>query len=58
MTCLHDSQVRILIDKFGLATVRRAWYNSKEVAEHVIEGYTKVIMLYYSCFFSVFCQAE
>ncbi|ESR49214.1 AB hydrolase-1 domain-containing protein [Citrus sinensis] len=33
--------VRILIDKFGLAAVRRAWYNSKEVAEHVIEGYTK-----------------
>lgn len=33
----------MVIDKFGIAAVRNAWYNPSQVAEHVIHGYTKVI---------------
>ncbi|KAK8531707.1 hypothetical protein V6N12_053170 [Hibiscus sabdariffa] len=34
-------QVRMIIDKFGVAAVRMAWYDSKQVDEHIIDGYTK-----------------
>lgn len=33
----------MIIDKFGTAAVRTAWYDSKKVTEHTLEGYTKVI---------------
>lgn len=33
----------MIIDKFGVAAVRTAWYDSKQVDEHIIDGYTKVI---------------
>ncbi|XP_058007925.1 uncharacterized protein LOC110657634 isoform X2 [Hevea brasiliensis] len=33
--------IRMLIDKFGTAAVRFAWYDSKQVSEHVLDGYTK-----------------
>ncbi|GMI84956.1 hypothetical protein like AT3G10840 [Hibiscus trionum] len=33
--------VRMIIDKFGVAAVRMAWYDSKQVSEHIIDGYTK-----------------
>ncbi|XWS56905.1 hypothetical protein CRYUN_Cryun09bG0125700 [Craigia yunnanensis] len=33
--------VRMIIDKFGIAAVRTAWYDSKQVNEHILDGYTK-----------------
>lgn len=33
--------VRMVIIKFGTAAVRNAWYNPKQVSEHVLSGYTK-----------------
>ncbi|OMO89949.1 hypothetical protein COLO4_19495 [Corchorus olitorius] len=33
--------VRMIIDKFGVAAVRTAWYDSKQVTEHIVDGYTK-----------------
>ncbi|KAH7840138.1 hypothetical protein Vadar_013139 [Vaccinium darrowii] len=32
---------RMVIDKFGIAAVRNAWYDSRQVPEHVLHGYTK-----------------
>lgn len=32
--------VRMAIDKFGTAVVRNAWYDPKQVSEHVLSGYT------------------
>lgn len=32
----------MIIDKFGLAAVRNAWYDPKQVDDHVLQGYTKV----------------
>lgn len=42
-TSLLDSQIRMVIDKFGIAAVRIAWNDPKQVTEHVLNGYTKVI---------------
>ncbi|CAN4105318.1 unnamed protein product [Withania somnifera] len=33
--------VRMIIDKFGLAAVRNAWYDPKQVDDHVLQCYTK-----------------
>ncbi|BAT78974.1 hypothetical protein VIGAN_02174700 [Vigna angularis var. angularis] len=33
--------VRMAIDKFGTAAVRSAWYDPKQVSEHVLGGYTR-----------------
>lgn len=33
--------VRMAIDKFGTAAVRNAWYDPKQVSEHVLSGYTQ-----------------
>lgn len=33
----------MIIDKFGIAAVRTAWYDSKKVTENILGGYTKVI---------------
>uniref|UniRef100_A0A1J3IPS4 2-hydroxy-6-oxononadienedioate/2-hydroxy-6-oxononatrienedioate hydrolase n=1 Tax=Noccaea caerulescens TaxID=107243 RepID=A0A1J3IPS4_NOCCA len=33
--------VRMAIKKFGVTAVRNAWYDSKQVTDHVVEGYTK-----------------
>jgi len=41
------------IDKFGTAAVRSAWYDPKQVSEHVLSGYTRVISCDFS--FSYFC---
>lgn len=30
------------ISKFGVTAVRNAWYDSKQVTDHVVQGYTKV----------------
>lgn len=30
------------INKFGVTAVRNAWYDSKQVTDHVVQGYTKV----------------
>ncbi|KAK9283228.1 hypothetical protein L1049_011464 [Liquidambar formosana] len=42
---LHSSfavmLVRMIIDKFGITAVRNAWYDSNQVTEHVLRGYTK-----------------
>ena len=45
LKCPHYSQVRMVIDKFGIAAIRNAWYNSSQVTEHILYGYTKVIIL-------------
>ncbi|ESW08388.1 hypothetical protein PHAVU_009G041500 [Phaseolus vulgaris] len=33
--------VRMAIHKFGTAAVRNAWYDPKQVSEHVLSGYTR-----------------
>ncbi|XP_062154795.1 uncharacterized protein LOC133862899 [Alnus glutinosa] len=33
--------VRMVIDKFAIAAIRNAWYNSSLITEHVLYGYTK-----------------
>ncbi|KAL5734544.1 hypothetical protein ACOSP7_032405 [Xanthoceras sorbifolium] len=33
--------LRVLIDKFGLAVVRSAFYDAKKFTEHIVDGYTK-----------------
>lgn len=33
--------IRMVIDKFGKAAVRTAWYDSNQVTDHVLNGYTK-----------------
>ncbi|KAF5947738.1 hypothetical protein HYC85_013695 [Camellia sinensis] len=33
--------IRMVIDKFGVAAVRNSWYDSTRVTEHVVYGYTK-----------------
>ncbi|XP_019092922.1 PREDICTED: uncharacterized protein LOC104745270 isoform X2 [Camelina sativa] len=33
--------VRMAINKFGVTAVRNAWYDSKQVTDHVVQGYTK-----------------
>jgi len=38
------------IDKFGTTAVRNAWYDPKQVAEHVLSGYIKVISLWFLIF--------
>lgn len=30
------------INKFGVTAVKNAWYDSKQVTDHVVQGYTKV----------------
>lgn len=42
MISLLDSQIRMIIDKFGRAAVRIAWHDPNQVTEHVLNGYTKV----------------
>ncbi|CAL9220333.1 unnamed protein product [Arabidopsis halleri] len=33
--------VRMAINKFGVTAVKNAWYDSKQVTDHVVQGYTK-----------------
>ncbi|XP_019191968.1 PREDICTED: abhydrolase domain-containing protein cgi-58 [Ipomoea nil] len=33
--------VRMIIDKFGVLAVRNSWYDSKQVTDHILQGYTK-----------------
>lgn len=42
MISLLDSQIRMIIDKFGRGAVRIAWHDPNQVTEHVLNGYTKV----------------
>ncbi|KHN02131.1 2-hydroxy-6-oxononadienedioate/2-hydroxy-6- oxononatrienedioate hydrolase [Glycine soja] len=37
--------VRMAIDKFGTTAVRNAWYDPKQVAEHVLSGYIKPLRI-------------
>lgn len=39
-------QIRMIIDKFGIAAVRSAWYDSNQVSDDVLQGYTKVSSCY------------
>jgi hypothetical protein len=40
------TQVRLVMDKFGILAVRNAWYDPGKVTDHVIQGYTKVIIYF------------
>ncbi|XP_021762321.1 abhydrolase domain-containing protein cgi-58-like isoform X2 [Chenopodium quinoa] len=33
--------VRMIIDKFGIAAVKNAWYDATQVTDHILHGYTK-----------------
>ncbi|XP_027171697.1 uncharacterized protein LOC113771263 [Coffea eugenioides] len=33
--------VRMIIDKFGIAVFRNSWYDSNQVTDYVLQGYTK-----------------
>ncbi|KAF5736482.1 hypothetical protein HS088_TW14G00625 [Tripterygium wilfordii] len=33
--------VRMIMDKFGMAAIRNAWYDRNQITEHVLNGYTK-----------------
>ncbi|KAK2988954.1 hypothetical protein RJ640_026222 [Escallonia rubra] len=33
--------VRMVIDKFGIAAIRNSWYDSNQITDHVLHGYTK-----------------
>ncbi|KAM0950580.1 putative 2-hydroxy-6-oxonona-2,4-dienedioate hydrolase [Dioscorea sansibarensis] len=33
--------VRMVIDKFGIAAIRNSWYDTSQIADHVLQGYTK-----------------
>lgn len=46
------------INKFGIAAVRNAWYDSKKVTDEDISGYTKVIFFKSSVFLFVFGFGE
>ncbi|XP_012858490.1 PREDICTED: uncharacterized protein LOC105977689 [Erythranthe guttata] len=37
--------IRMVIDKFGTRAVRSAWYDSNQVSDHVLQGYTKPLKL-------------
>lgn len=39
-------QIRMIINKFGTQAVRSAWYDSKQVSDDVLQGYTKVSTWY------------
>lgn len=41
------------INKFGVTAVRNAWYDSKQVTDHVVQGYTKVMFLCFSLYLSL-----
>lgn len=43
------------INKFGVTAVRNAWYDSKQVTDHVVQGYTKVMFLCFSGLFISCC---
>ncbi|XP_052200079.1 uncharacterized protein LOC127806679 [Diospyros lotus] len=33
--------IRMVIDKFGIAAIRNSWYDSNQITQHVLHGYTK-----------------
>lgn len=37
--------VRMIIDKFGIAAVKNAWYDAKQVTDHILQGYTKPLRI-------------
>ncbi|KAJ8433857.1 hypothetical protein Cgig2_032068 [Carnegiea gigantea] len=37
--------VRVIIDKFGIAAVKNAWYDAKQVTDHILQGYTKPLRI-------------
>ncbi|GER46582.1 alpha/beta-Hydrolases superfamily protein [Striga asiatica] len=37
--------IRLIIGKFGIPAVRSAWYDSKKVSDHIIQGYTKPLKI-------------
>lgn len=56
----------MIINKFGTQAVRSAWYDSKQVSDDVLQGYTKVSSTWYSfsntwmivSFFSILSKAH
>ncbi|XP_059666876.1 uncharacterized protein LOC132312508 [Cornus florida] len=40
-TYLHGSQIRMVIDKFGIAAIRNSWYDGNQITDNVLNGYTK-----------------
>ncbi|XP_025805651.1 uncharacterized protein LOC112884474 isoform X1 [Panicum hallii] len=41
MLMFTQTEVRWVMDKFGILGVRNAWYDASKVTDHVIQGYTK-----------------
>ncbi|KZV35459.1 hypothetical protein F511_32504 [Dorcoceras hygrometricum] len=37
--------IRMIIDKFGIAAIRNAWYDSNQVSDNVIRGYTTALRI-------------
>lgn len=37
--------VRMIIDKFGIPAIRASWYDSNQVSENVLRGYTKPLTI-------------
>lgn len=37
--------VRMIIDKFGIAAVKNAWYDAKQITDHILQGYTKPLRI-------------
>ncbi|CAA0836658.1 alpha/beta-Hydrolases superfamily protein [Striga hermonthica] len=37
--------IRLIIGKFGIPAVRSAWYDSKQVSDYIIQGYTKPLKI-------------
>ncbi|XP_068642923.1 uncharacterized protein [Aristolochia californica] len=33
--------IRMIIDKFGIAAIRTAWFDGSQVTDHILDGYTK-----------------
>ncbi|XP_056690368.1 uncharacterized protein [Spinacia oleracea] len=40
-SALAVTLVRMIINKFGIAAVRNAWYDGNQVTDHILQGYTK-----------------
>ncbi|XP_073124154.1 uncharacterized protein [Henckelia pumila] len=37
--------IRMIIDKFGISAIRASWYDSNQISENVLRGYTKPLTI-------------
>ncbi|XP_042475114.1 uncharacterized protein LOC122057168 [Macadamia integrifolia] len=44
-SALAVTLVRMVIDKFGIAAIRNAWYDANQITTHVLNGYTKPLQV-------------